>query len=386
LTWHIRYVYGRCVVTVSGWMEGQTADINKMHACLRKMRARLSFLVGIILDWDILSYLSSMLSEQHSNTNSNQEKSETEEEAMLFKKKKENEDANKRRQLMKKNLQVAKSVWTAHFVLTAATMLFGNLYNGANAKYVPANLGEACKKGFVNVLAKARDEIGAAVCCDGASTSSLCVHAHPYLYKQLTRLPGALVLPLVPFVLRQVTVIIETMDSGLPTEKVHISLMRFSLYLAVFMFRAFVLFLGANMLEHALVDSAVEVCWYSDLHRGPSTCHGSRFDFSDHTVLYFGQILPITLLEFLHIFVTHHWNSTWKFTMSVLSCYLPYLYYITLYGEFNTAAYFHTGSEIAVGYAISLLIQVPLAYLQCSAKWDTLRQAVFGTYDNERND
>jgi hypothetical protein len=333
-----------------------------------------------------------MLSSEHSNSSSDQGNSETEEDTMLFKRK-ENDDANKcgqQRQLAKKNLQVAKFVWTAHFALTTATMLFGVLYNASNTKYVPANLGETCKKGFVNVLAKTRDEIGAAICCDddASNTSSLllCVHAHPYLYKQLTRLPGAMVLPLVPFVLRQITVLIETMDSGLPTEKMKISLVRLSLYLAVFMFRTFVLFLGANMLEHALVDSAVEVCWYSDLHRGPSSCHGSRFDFSDHTVLYFGQILPIALFEFLHIFVSHHWNSTWKFTMSVLFCYLPYLYYITLYGEFNTAAYFHTGSEIAVGYVISLLIQVPLAYLQCSAKWDSLRNAVFGAHDNERHD
>ena len=287
---------------------------------------------------------------------------------------------------MHKNLRVAKYVWAAHFVVTMAVMLIGVLYNGGTTKYVPANIGVECHKGYVNVLATSVQEEGSTICCDGSNASFLCVQTHPYLYKQLTRLPGAWILPLVPFFLGQVTVAIEAFNSGLLTEDSRTALLRLLFYIVIFSWRGWALFLGANILESVLVESESEVCWFSDIHRGSSACHGLQFDFSDHTVLYFGQILSISLVEFIHIFVTHHWNKTWTVTMTVLFSYLPYLYYIALFGEFNTAAYFHTRTEILVGYSISLLIQLPLVYLQCSARWERLRYAIFGISDRERND
>ena len=283
------------------------------------------------------------------------------------------------------NLKVAKALWTTHFLLTTAVVLMGVLYNGGNSKYIPANLAVKCHKAFVNILAKSQEEDGATICCDGFNDSALCRTSYPLLYKQLTHLPGAWLVPLLPFLLRQITVTLEALDTGLPTESMRASLRRLLFYIFVFMVRGFVLFLGANVLEDMLVKTGPDICWYSDLQRGTSICHGLQFDFSDHTVLYFGQILPISLMECIHIFVTHRWNKNWKFALLVLFCYLPYLYYITLFGEFSTAAYFHTGSEMLVGYFVSLLIQLPIAYLQCSEGWKSLKEALFGTFSGKPN-
>ena len=281
------------------------------------------------------------------------------------------------------NLNVARISWTTHFVLTTVVVLIGVFYNRGNSKYVPANLAVRCQKGFVNVLAKSQDDIGATICCDESNDSALCRRSYPLLYKQLTRLPGAWLIPLLPFMLRHFTVTIEALGNGIPAESMRTSLRRLLFYIFVFMVRGVVLFLGANVLENMLVKSGSDSCWYSDLQRGSSICHGLQFDFSDHTVLYFAQILPVSLMECIHIFVTHHWNKNWKYTLLVLFCYLPYLYYIALIGVFSTAAYFHTESEMLVGYVVSLIIQLPIAYLQCASGWKSLKQALFGSFSGK---
>jgi hypothetical protein len=58
----------------------------------------------------------------------------------------------------------------------------------------------------------------------------------------------------------------------------------------------------------------------------------------------------------------------------------------------RTAAYFHTSTEIAVGYFISLLVQMPLGIIlwgtQCLGRWDRARALVgLPSYvDSIRND
>lgn len=145
---------------------------------------------------------------------------------------------------MHKNLRVAKYVWAAHFVVTMAVMLIGVLYNGGTTKYVPANIGVECHKGYVNVLATSVQEEGSTICCDGSNASFLCVQTHPYLYKQLTRLPGAWILPLVPFFLGQVTVAIEAFNSGLLTEDSRTALLRLLFYIVIFSWRGWALSWG----------------------------------------------------------------------------------------------------------------------------------------------
>ena len=57
---------------------------------------------------------------------------------------------------------------------------------------------------------------------------------------------------------------------------------------------------------------------------------------------------------------------------------LVYLYFITFLGAYKTAAYFHTGTEIFFGFAVSLLLQIPLCLLQCSSNWKSVRAHLYG--------
>ena len=160
---------------------------------------------------------------------------------------------------------------------------------------------------------------------------------------------------------------------------------RLGLYLVLLMTRGWVLHVAFNAIEDRIVGPLpCGSCWYRDwlVPTDAPTCHGRVFDFSDHIVLYFSQILPIALLEVLHALEHPYWN---KHTSTRLSPYLHstvsdstavevtrrlvpvtligemmYLYFITFLGVYRTATYFHAGSEIVTGWAVSLLIHVPL--------------------------
>jgi hypothetical protein len=133
-------------------------------------------------------------------------------------------------------------------------------------------------------------------------------------------------------------------------------------------------------------------------------CYGQDFDFSDHVVLFFGQILPVTLFEVLFCFLVPLWGSSSSNTSNSplgrssssslsnstntkkrkgssigLMQFIPqsiryvlfllliggflYLNFITFIAVYHTAAYFHTATEVIVGYIVSLCIQLPLGYI-----------------------
>lgn len=158
--------------------------------------------------------------------------------------------------------------------------------------------------------------------------------------------------------------------------------------------RTFLLYIGANEIEELFVSPRAADCWYGNkLESHQPQCHGSQFDFSDHVVLFFGSIIPIALMEVLHCLTLPFWYDGWKKeTSSIMKHYgwrravvpmilvvcLMYLYIIVLMSAHKTTAYFHTVPEIAVGYIISLVVQLPFAYLQCFPKWSETRQSLFG--------
>jgi len=265
-----------------------------------------------------------------------------------------------------------------------------------------------CRKGFINVMAESSDEEGAFVCCDTVTNSSvwsLCPMKTkwPPLAGRLNRFPDAWILPLCPILLRLVYFFYEGfLSTGsmswelLPATVVR----RLGLYLVLLMTRGWVLYVAFNAIEDRIVGPLPGSCWYRDwLPMDPPTCHGRVFDFSDHMVLYFAQILPVALLEVLHALEHPYWN---KHTTTRLSPYstasdstaaevtrrlvpvtliggMMYLYFITFLGVYKTATYFHTGSETVTGFAVSLLIHVPLQQLQCSDRWERLREYFFAT-------
>ena len=177
---------------------------------------------------------------------------------------------------------------------------------------------------------------------------------------------------------------------------------RLLLYVAMMLIRGVVLYQGMNQIEHYFHTSDT-LCWYQDwLREDQSTCYGRSFDFSDHVVLYMAQILPICLAETLEglqqpltvpprrIMSTQTMtlltsmnggvnpgdledassssSPTWP-TVRPLNVLIVlstlYLYLITLWGSYRTTAYFHTGPEVFIGFAVSLLLQWPLFSLQC---------------------
>ena len=191
---------------------------------------------------------------------------------------------------------------------------------------------------------------------------------------------------------------------------------RLFLYLGIIQLRCWILYVFLNVVEELAVASSGHgtECWYrSFLSPGQDTCQGRTTDFSDRIVLYFAQILPIALTEALHSFVVPYWNGgssmpelavTWdeddngvieegersmtattgsRITTApaLLMIGLMHLYCITLLGAYKTSAFFHTTPEIMTGYAVSLIVQVPMFLLQCTNRWPKLREYFFGFYN-----
>jgi hypothetical protein len=173
-------------------------------------------------------------------------------------------------------------------------------------------------------------------------------------------------------------------------------LSRLFLYICICYFRMYILYLFLNYLEDnttglswgSSTSSSSSSCWYQPyLQRSTSSlslsiddssyCSYRRaFDFSDHIVLYYGQILPIATAETLMTIMTAMTMTNYDrrrggcSTSAVVLAVGSFFYLLSLYAivsraGYGTAAYFHTGTEVYVGYLIGqLCITLPLAYRQ----------------------
>ena len=56
---------------------------------------------------------------------------------------------------------------------------------------------------------------------------------------------------------------------------------------------------------------------------------------------------------------------------------LIYLYIVAFIGTYNTAAYFHTRLEVAIGFAISIIVQIPLFLMQSTSLMGDARDYFF---------
>lgn len=201
---------------------------------------------------------------------------------------------------------------------------------------------------------------------------------------RLSQFPEAWLLPLFPLLIRGIIKVYQVMKGIKPTlagDSNSTTLRRLGFYLSCILTRGVFLYLIFNLLEHLVVPTpdGEEPCWYRDfLKHFQSPCTGKEFDFSDHIVLYFAQLLPIALSEVLYCLVVPFWQKENKVMPIILIGGLAYLYFITFLGVYKTAAYFHTRHEIFMGWVVSLLLQVPLCLLQCSPKWKSLRQHLYG--------
>lgn len=265
--------------------------------------------------------------------------------------------------------------------------------------------------------------------------------------RRLTKFPDSWLLPLIPILLRIVTVQFRRLcsttsvaDSSEPHHhSMWVTFRRFVSFIVVMNFRGWALYILFNMIQDTIASkfsaatmdeatavddpSGMDECWYQHLlhsrQQSEHTCYGRRFDFSDHVVLFFGHVLPVVLFEVLFCFLLPFWptagsksavqpsnrssdtgsshrttGSTAESTRSTLFVnHLPtgiipiflllsfiYLNILVFMAVHRTAAYFHTSTEIAVGYLISLLVQIPLGIIlwgtQCLGHWDRARALV----------
>jgi hypothetical protein len=174
--------------------------------------------------------------------------------------------------------------------------------------------------------------------------------------------------------------------------------------------RGWILYVLFNAIEDHFVESSssengvVTPCWYNvdgwfDQNTEQETCTGRPFDFSDHVVLYYAQILPIALIETLYATIdnpywhricnTQHYNQQqqpilhqrynitstirryidkmfrWIVPIVLIMSHL-YTQLITATGAYKTTTYFHTPFEVIMGFLVSMIVSIPLCYIQCS--------------------
>ena len=168
-----------------------------------------------------------------------------------------------------------------------------------------------------------------------------------------------MILPLIPAVLICLLRLSGQWTSLRIPEPISVPIFRLLLYVALSFFRVWVLYLFFNQLENQWITTSPS-CWFSDLlSPGRQSCRGQSFDFSDHVVLFYAQILPPVLVETAH-------SLSRPLLRWVFGTYLCYLEVVVAIETYKTTAYFHTPGEVAVGFLVSCLVAVPLAVAQCS--------------------
>ena len=217
----------------------------------------------------------------------------------------------------------------------------------------------------------------------------------------MTKFPDAWLLPLFPLLFRLVYClvvnilkfmsknIITPLSSANSRKSMIYSVRRLCFYFMLMNFRGWVLYIFLNKVEDQFVVrsySTSNTCWYNREGWFPHSseqevCAGRPFDFSDHVVLYYAQILPIALFETLYIIIEHpNWYTVmatrqtqrnlnhflrWLIPTALMGTHL-YLQIITTFGAYKTTLYFHTPFEIVAGFIISMIVSVPLCRIQCS--------------------
>ena len=102
---------------------------------------------------------------------------------------------------------------------------------------------------------------------------------------------------------------------------------RLGFYIAVFLFRLYVLYIAANRLENSIQSERFGSCWYRELTRSKRCKDG--FDFSDHVCLFYANYaIPIAVeLCYAHCFVSPSANTStsqspsWNFVSFIVTNY-----------------------------------------------------------------
>lgn len=235
-----------------------------------------------------------------------------------------------------------------------------------------------CDRAFANVLSFSSDEEGALQCCAQSNEIGLgpCNLSFLPLEKRLTSFPEAWVYPLLPWLYRLIWNTVEHCFSANQGRIATGALKRLALYMCVMLFRGWVLYVGLNAIEARVVSWELEVpaddelCWYKPFLKNgtvssASPCYGRIFDYSDHVVFYFVQVLSIVWFEYLD--AQRKLSSRKNLGFLFLSAIVVYLHVIVYVGVYKTARWFHTGGEMMLGWCLTLSVTVPLALWQSAS-------------------
>ena len=220
---------------------------------------------------------------------------------------------------------------------------------------------------------------------------------------RLSKFPEAWYIPLFPIIFRMFYMLCQKLICSVSSARTSgfasvlffsFSLKRICLYIVLLNFRGWVLYVFFNAVEDSFRKPVSNNCWYNNgmwLRSGEESCLNKAFDFSDHVVLYYAQILAISLVETIYAFQYPYWKMITEERETAL-CVLfrrirqttipillavshLYLQFITAAGAYKTAAYFHTPGEVVAGFGVSLVVAVPLMLLQ--SKWEAARAFFF---------
>lgn len=293
--------------------------------------------------------------------------------------------------------------------------------NSSKRKYIPVDTSiseKKCQKAYVNVYAiSPGDGDYAIICCD----DEIVQNASPYFawisdsYEdalcarkptempfagKLTTIVGSWVLPTLVILVKVVILCFQNIlhrefSDG---EYGRALFRRLIFYFLVMNVRGWILFLLFNIFQNALIPEKhmSGSCWYNEyiIREADqySNCYGKNFDFSDHVVLFLGQIIPLVSCEFFITLLSPEKTNNsvvrdtaasqrfinftrMKFMIPIVNtCFFVYMNIIVFLALYKTAAYFHTPSELAVGYMISLLVQLTCGLLIFGDDWATARK------------
>ena len=297
--------------------------------------------------------------------------------------------------MKQQSISLIRKVWAFHFMFSLLIITYSSIAGHGERKYIPIdpqNIDhQQCRKAYVDVFSPSIDYPGALICCTSSPELQnelplLCQRTPSYIpfASRLAKFPDAWLLPLFPMILRGIVYVSRVLRGYSTGSKTSIitAKRRAYLYLFLFLVRGWVLYMVLNEIEDIFVEDAGTDCWYQPfLPSNHPSCHGRVSDFSDHIVLYFGQILPIALFEVLCSLTMPFWNSSDSMGSTgnvviptTLVVGLLHLYLINTLGAYKTTIYFHTGPEVFTGYIVSLCIQIPLCLLQCTRLWPAARE------------
>ena len=304
-----------------------------------------------------------------------------------------------------------RQIYAVHGIISLSVILAGisaNYFTYSETsfkKFIPVDTKKLqseyslqCSKAYANVLTDILDtKSGGIICCSdqvhdnfgvlssameyALGNDALCIPTPSKvpLLKYLTKFPHCWIMVICPLIF-QLFMLPFSLERGQESSlkdsqdtksRVASMINRAFCYLFVMLFRGNFLYAFCDTIENSFTTnrSSWEDCWFASIGRSQSLesnpCRGLDFDFSDHIVFFYAHMLPIVLFEFVvglskPLSIISKTNVLRFCLPLALAMYSFYITSLTLMSAYRTAKYFHTPAETIMGYAVSLLVQIPL--------------------------